>query len=43
MGDEIVGRARSDAQNVREERLRGKIHREHGPVVLEALDDEKTI
>ena len=43
MGDEIVGRARSDAQNVREERLRGKLHRELGPVVLEALADEKTI
>jgi type IV secretion system protein VirB11 len=43
MGAEIVGSARSDAQTVREERLRRKLHRELGPVVLEALADEKTI
>jgi len=43
MGDESVGSARNDALNVREERLRRKLHRELGPVVLEALGDEKTI
>ncbi|MCZ7537639.1 MAG: P-type conjugative transfer ATPase TrbB [Acidimicrobiia bacterium] len=43
MGDESVGGARNDALNVREERLRRKLHRELGPVVLEALGDEKTI
>ena len=43
MGDESVGGARNDALNVREERLRRKLHRELGPAVLEALGDEKTI
>ena len=43
MGDESVGGARNDALNVREERLRRKLHRELGAVVLEALGDEKTI
>ena len=43
MGDESVGSARNDALNVREERLRRKLHRELGAVVLEALGDEKTI
>jgi len=43
MGDGEVGCARASAHNVREERLRRKLHRELGPVVLEALADEKTI
>jgi type IV secretion system protein VirB11 len=43
MGDETVAGARSHARSVREERLKRKLHRELGPVVLEALADEKTI
>ena len=43
MGDETVAGVRSHAHSVREERLRSKLHRELGPVVLEALADEKTI
>jgi Flp pilus assembly CpaF family ATPase len=43
MGEETVGCARTHAHNVRQERLRRKLHRELGPVVLEALADERTI
>jgi len=43
MGEEIVGPVRSQAHIVRQERLRQKLHRELGMVVLEALTDEKTI
>ena len=43
MGEEIVDPVRSQAHTVRQERLRQKLHRELGLVVLEALADEKTI
>jgi type IV secretion system protein VirB11 len=43
MGDESVRSARLRAHDVREERLRRKLERELGPVVLGALADEKTI
>jgi type IV secretion system protein VirB11 len=43
MGDDSVNSARLRAHDVREERLRRKLERELGPIVLEALADEKTI
>jgi P-type conjugative transfer ATPase TrbB len=43
MGEAIVDPVRSQAHTVRQERLRQKLHRELGLVVLEALADEKTI
>jgi type IV secretion system protein VirB11 len=43
MRDESMNSARVRAHDVREERLRRKLERELGPVVLQALADEKTI